>query len=176
MKWLWRTLQACWSASRFFASSGSPKVNLSAVTDDSRIIVLHCNVTMNQQDSNNKKNTKKKLAHVDVLLKSFTQERKLNLSILSAKPLCLVLKVISCWCCPVSVFPGIQSHIPLLWTRLCAAPRLNLPNCSRGPRQSGRLQEPSWAFPAPVSRQSKTQKRPIRIHPSWCSPMFVQIK
>lgn len=107
-------------------SSGSPEANLAAMKDDSRSLSV---LAMKWWIS---KDQKKRQTHVDVCHKSWAQGWELSFSILSCKPLCLVLKVISCLPCPVCVLPGPPSHIPWPWPLLHTAAQFNLPNAVMG--------------------------------------------
>lgn len=87
---------------------------------------LCCTEMMNQQTPKKDTDTHR------CLTKSWAQGWELGFSILSSKPLCLILKVIVCICCPVFVFPGPPSHILWPWPLLLTAAQFNLPNAAMG--------------------------------------------
>ena len=101
-----------------------------------KIIVCYCGGMMNQQRPEKETDTR------GCLSKSCAQGWELSFSILSSKPLCLVLKVISCLRCLVFVLPGPPSHIPWPWPLLHTAAQFNLPNAVMG--QANQPPERHW--------------------------------
>lgn len=117
-------------------SRKSPEATMAAMKDDSRSLSV---IAMKWWISWREKETSRCLS------KSCARGWELSFSILSTKPVCLVLKVISCLCCSVFFFfvlPLPPSRILWPWPLLHTAAPFNLPNAVMG--QANQPPERHW--------------------------------